>query len=102
MRFQNFIEAHLPYKGYPVFKNSRECTNEEFDVIIPHMKDHKLAIVAQAKANQTPISKFLKEQDFNFRQTCNRINSWVSSCPKDSKYPIYGCYIKGLLELWLL
>jgi hypothetical protein len=49
-------------KVTPVFKNSTECTNEEFDGIIPHMKDQKLAIVAQAKANQTPIIKFLKER----------------------------------------
>jgi hypothetical protein len=69
MRFQNLIEAHLPYKGYPVFKNSTVCTNEEFDGIIPHMKDQKPAIVEQAKANQTPIIKFLKEQGFNPRQT---------------------------------
>lgn len=62
-------------KVTPVFKNSMVCTNEEFDGIIPHMKDQKLAIVEQAKANQTPIIKFLKEQNFNPKQICNRINS---------------------------
>jgi hypothetical protein len=78
---KELIEAHLPYEGFPVFQNSTVFTEQEYDSIIQKMKDEKLAIIEQARANQSPLINYLKEQNFNPRPTGNTIHSWVTKCP---------------------
>ncbi len=109
------IEANLPYEGFPIFQNSVVFTRQEFDSIIKSMKDEKLAIMEQAKAYQTPLIDYLREQQLNPRPTGYNYNSWVARCPCGGNHQImvstlndeWGCgYCKRKgkipeLEKWL-
>lgn len=75
------IEAYLPYEGFPVFQKSTIFSEDEFDGIIQKMKDEKLAVMEQAKLNQTPLINFLREQNLFPRPTGNNPNSWAANCP---------------------
>ncbi len=75
------IEAILPYEGFPIFLNSVIFTKEEFDSIIKVMKDEKHAFMEQAKANETSLIVYLREQQLNPRPTGNNPNSWAAKCP---------------------
>tara|TARA_R110002012_G_scaffold265939_1_gene449415 strand:- start:16373 stop:17074 length:702 start_codon:yes stop_codon:yes gene_type:complete len=126
LRYKNFkeniifiirrlIEAHLPYKGFPVYENSTLFTKEEFDGIIQTMKAEKRAIIEQAKANQTPLIYYLKKQNLDPQPTGNSVNSWTTKCPSGGNHHLmvsplsdeWGCgYCKGKgkipeLEKWL-
>ncbi len=75
------IEVHLPYEGFPTFENSVVFTEQEFNAIIKTMKDEKLFIMEQAKANETPIIDYLRAQQLFPRPTGNNPNSWAAKCP---------------------
>jgi hypothetical protein len=112
---KEIIEATLPYDGFPIFQNSVVFTKQEFDSLIKVMQDEKLAIMEQAKAYQTPLIDYLREEQLNPRPTGINPNSWVARCPCGGNHQImvstlnddWGCgYCKRKgkileLEKWL-
>lgn len=82
------IEAYLPYEGFPRFESSKMFTEQEFNSIIQTMKDEKLAIIEQAKANETPLIVYLKEKKLNPRPTGNNPKSWSAKCPNSENHQI--------------
>ena len=109
------IEVHSPYEGYPVFEKSDLLTEREFNGIIQAISDAKESIIKQAKAIQTPLIDYLREQKLNPRPTGNNPNSWVANCPCggnhfimvvtiDDKWGCGYCRRKGELpelKMWL-
>jgi len=75
------IEVHSPYEGYPVFEKSDLLTEWEFNGIIQAISDAKESIIKQAKAIQTPLIDYLREQKLNPRPTGYNPNSWIANCP---------------------
>ena len=80
------IEAHLPYHGFPTFQKSVVFSEQEFNRIIQTMSDEKRAIIALAKAKETPIIQYLKAQGVTCEPSGNNPNSWQANCPCGSQH----------------
>jgi 6-pyruvoyl-tetrahydropterin synthase len=81
------FDANLLFNGYPQFHKSNTFSEKEFkNDLIEKLKNEKRLIYEKTKTNQTPLIKYLKEQDLEPNPSETNVGSWVAKCPNGQKH----------------
>lgn len=78
---RNYIEANVPYNGFPHFFSSNVFTEEEFETMIDALKKEREERIKKAGKRVTPLITFLKDQNLNPNPSGDASELWNAICP---------------------